>query len=72
MALAALAQLRQAAIRNHLCGDVSLSDAPVGARHHGQDDISDARPRIPFGDAPVPARRGQPCPRIAAIRLTIA
>ncbi|MGH3237943.1 MAG: hypothetical protein ACRDOH_32735, partial [Streptosporangiaceae bacterium] len=74
-ALAALAQLRQAAVRNHLCGDIALPGAPA-ARHHdgpGEDDISGADLRIPLGDAPVPARGGQPCPpRIAAIRLTIA
>ena len=28
-ALAALAQLRQAAVRNHLCGDITLPDAPA-------------------------------------------
>ncbi len=76
-ALAALAQLRQAAIRNHLCGDITLPDAPAGSSRddgrHGQDDISGADLRIPLGDAPVPARGGQPCPPgIAAIRLTIA
>jgi hypothetical protein len=50
---------------------------PAGARHDdgpgGQDDTSGADLRIPLGDAPVPARGGQPCPpRIAAIRLTLA
>ena len=30
-ALAALAQLRQAAVRNHLCGDITLPDAPASA-----------------------------------------
>jgi len=76
-ALAALAQLRQAAIRSHLCGDITLPGAPAGSSRddsrHGQDDISGADLRIPLGDAPVPARGGQPCPpRIAAIKLTIA
>ena len=72
-ALAALAQLRQAAVRNHLCGDITLPDAPASAgRDHG-DGISGADLRIPLGDAPVPSRSGQPCPPgIAAIRLTIA
>jgi len=71
-ALAALAQPRQAAVRNHLCGDITLPDAPAGATRDDGDDIgSDLG--IPLGDAPVPARSGQPCPpRIAAIRLTIA
>ena len=73
-ALAALAQLRQAAIRNHLCGDITLPGAPASAvAATTADDISGADLRIPLGDAPVPARSGQPCPpRIAAIRLTIA
>jgi SRSO17 transposase len=76
-ALAALAQLRQAAVRNHLCGDITLPGAPAGPGHDedrgDQDDISRADLPIPLGDAPVPARGGQPCPpRIAAIRLTIA
>ena len=74
-ALAALAQLRQAAIRNHLCGDIILPGASAGSSHDGdgEDDISGADLRIPLGDAPVPARGGQPCPPgIAAIRLTLA
>ncbi|MGH3409775.1 MAG: hypothetical protein ACRDRJ_45880, partial [Streptosporangiaceae bacterium] len=78
-ALAALAQLRQAAIRNHLCGDITLPPAPAAARRDdgpdgpgGEDDHSGPDLRIPLGDAPVPVRGGQPCPpRIAAIRLTI-
>ena len=72
-ALAALAQLRQAAVRNHLCGDITLPDAPASAGRDNGDGISDADLRIPLGDAPVPARSGQPCPAgIAAIRLTLA
>jgi hypothetical protein len=75
-ALAALAQLRQAAVRNHLCGDITLPDAPAGASRHDRRDNGDDTgidPGIPLGDAPVPARSGQPCPPgIAAIRLTIA
>ena len=75
-ALAALAQLRQAAVRNHLCGDITLPGAPAGATRDsrgGQDDGSGADLLIPLGDAPVPARGGQPCPsRISAIKLTIA
>ena len=72
-ALAALAQLRQAAVRNHLCGDITLPDAPASAGRDNGDSISDADLRIPLGDAPVPSRSGQPCPPgIAAIRLTIA
>jgi len=77
-ALAALAQLRDTAIRNHLYGDITLPGATAGVGHDdgsrdGEDDISGPDLRIPLGDAPVPARGGQPCPpRIAAIRLTIA
>ena len=75
-ALAALAQLRQAAVRSRLCGDITLppaSDAPAGRGDSDGNSISGADLRIPLGDGPVPARSGQPCPpRIAAIRLTIA
>jgi len=76
-ALAALAQLRHAAIRSHLCGDITLPGAPDGSSRddgrHREDDLSGADLPIPLGDAPVPVRSGQPCPpRIAAIRLTIA
>ena len=46
---------------------------PGGARHHGQDDISDSDLRIRPGYAPVPVSGGQPCPPgIAAIWLTVA
>jgi SRSO17 transposase len=73
-ALAALAQLRHAAIRNHLCGDITLPPPLPGA---GQEDekkkASSTDLGIPLGDAPVPARPRQPCPpRIGAIKLTIA
>ena len=76
-ALAALAQLRHAAIRNALCGDITLPDTPARASHDdgrdGEAHVSGPDLRIPLGDAPVPARGGQPCPpRIAAIKLTIA
>ena len=73
-ALAALAQLRAAAIRNALTGHIQLP----GTGHETSDtvddgDISDADLLIPLGDAPVPVRGGQPCPPgIAPIRLSIA
>ena len=73
-ALAALAQLRAAAIRNALTGRIQLP----GAGHHtshtaGDSDVSDADLLIPLGDAPVPVCGGQPCPPgIAPIRLSIA
>ncbi|MGH3121850.1 MAG: IS701 family transposase, partial [Streptosporangiaceae bacterium] len=73
-ALAALAQLRGAAIRNALCGDITLPPPPpppgAGA---GEEEVSGADLGIPLGDAPVPARPGQPCPpRIGPVKLTIA
>ena len=73
-ALAALAQLRAAAIRNALTGRIPLPGAGPAYRGHGGDgDISDAELLIPLGDAPVPARGGQPCPPgIAPIKLSIA
>ncbi len=76
-ALAALAQLRHAAIRNALCGGITLPDAPARASHDdgrdGKDDVSGPDLSIPPGDAPVPVRSGQPCPpRIGAVKLTIA
>jgi SRSO17 transposase len=85
--LAALAQLRDTAIRNALCGDITLPPAP----HDGHDDSLQDRSGhydagrddgdqagypdlgIPLGDAPVPGRPGQPCPPgIGAVRLTVA
>jgi SRSO17 transposase len=77
-ALAAFAQLRQVAIRNALCGSISLAPVPAGDGtaagadpDTGNDDDADLR--IPLGDAPVPARGGQPCPpRIGLIRLSVA
>ena len=74
-ALAALAQLRAAAIRGALDGSITLPAAgPTGDRAHGTDHgISNAELQIPLGDAPVPDRGGQPCPAgIAPIRLSIA
>ena len=72
-ALAALAQLRNIAIRNALNGDITLPPAPARAREDAAPgpvtsddadcDVSDADLVIPLGDAPVPARGGQPCPR---------
>lgn len=83
-ALAALAQLRDVAIRNGLCGDITPPPAPTaGDDHDGKADddenkdddekISDADLLIPLGDAAVPVRPGQPCPPgIGVIKLTIA
>ena len=76
-ALAALAQLRQAAIRNALGGAIRLAPARAGAASGvpapAVDDASDADLRIPLGDAPVPVRGGQPCPpRLGPIRLSVA
>ncbi len=75
-ALAALAQLRHAAIRNALCGDITLPPPPPGAEEEEkkkEKEASGADLGIPLGDAPVPALPGQPCPpRIGPVKLTIA
>jgi SRSO17 transposase len=79
-ALAALAQLRHSAIRNALCGDITLPPPLPAAEEEEKKEkkkkekkVSCADLGIPLGDAPVPARPGQPCPpRIGAIKLTIA
>ena len=88
-ALAALAQLRAAAIRNTLTGSITLpadTDTDTGdgtpdtstatggrRRRRGDDPVSDADLQIPLGDAPVPARAGQPCPPdLGPIKLSIA
>jgi SRSO17 transposase len=77
-ALAALAQLRGAAIRNALCGDITLPLLPGAGQEQKKQEkekekASGADPGIPLGDAPVPARPGQPCPpRIGPVKLTIA
>ena len=76
-ALAALAQLRQAAIRNSICGDIPPPDAPQPAppptTHTEATHADDADLRIPLGDAPIPTHPGQPRPpHPSLIRLTIA
>jgi hypothetical protein len=78
-ALAALAQLRGAGIRNALCGDITLPPPPPGTEEEEEEEekkkkkVSRADPGISLGDAPVPRLPGQPCPpRIGAIKLTIA
>lgn len=74
-ALSALAQLRQAAIRNTLCGLAQpppAGDAP-GTSPATEDEPDDADLRIPLGDAPVPAWPGQPRPPgPGLIRLSVA
>ena len=77
-ALAALAQLRHVAIRGALHGKITLP--PVHGGEHaapgkaGPDaGVGEADLVIPLGDAPVPARGGQPCPRgIGLIKLSVA
>lgn len=75
-ALAALAQLRQAAIRNALCGLIDLPPATAAAAtgtSHAGTHADDADLRIPLGDAPIPAYPGQPRPRrLGVIRLSVA
>ena len=75
--LAALAQLRAAAIRSALTGHIQLPGAVPGSGHDGSDTADDSNISadllIPVGDAPIPARGGQPCPPgIAPIKLSIA
>ena len=78
--LAALAQLRCAAIRDALTGSIGLPDPLTMPSHTTSDDlttpddlIGDADLHIPLGDAPVPDHGGKPCPPgIAAIKLSIA
>jgi len=75
--LAALAQLRQIAIRNDLCRLLQLPPAETAPPACGLSDhdseADDADLRIPLGDAPVPARGGQPCPpRPGLIKLSVA
>ena len=77
-ALAALAQLRAAAIRGALTGSIRLpttvsDSAPSGRTTHDDGFISDADLQIPLGDAPVPDHNTTPCPpNITAITLSIA
>jgi hypothetical protein len=77
-ALSALAQLRAAAIRGALTGSITLPTAGhhgdrAGTAQAGDGDVSDADLQIPLGDAPIPARGGQPRPAaITPIRLSIA
>jgi hypothetical protein len=79
-ALAALAQLRAAAIRGALTASIRLPDPePTSSPTTSQDLrtpddlISDTDLHIPLGDAPIPNRIGQPCPPdITPIRLSIA
>jgi hypothetical protein len=62
-ALAALAQLRAAAIRSALSGSIALPAVSQDTSPATDDTrISDADLQILLGDAPVPARGGQPCP----------
>jgi hypothetical protein len=82
-ALAALAQLRQVAIRNALHGDITLPPAPTAqdsgpapdapADDTNDDHVDDTDLVIPLGEAPVPTHGGQSCPPdIGLIKLSIA
>ena len=84
-ALAALVQLRHAAIRAALHGEIALPPAPddgesapgagpdAGRAGNDDADADGADLMIPLGDAPVPARAGQPCSRgIGLIGLSVA
>ncbi len=77
-ALSALAQLRATAIRGALTGTITLpatspADDHPASTPAGDSDVSDTDLQIPLGDAPVPARGGQPRPpAITPIKLSIA
>ena len=86
-ALAALAQLRAAAIRNTITGSITLpahtdtdtddgtsdTSTATGGNGDGNGAVSDADLQIPLGDPPVPVRAGQPCPpELGPIKLSIA
>jgi hypothetical protein len=77
-ALAALAQLRCAAIRGALTGTIGLpgaasDNAPTSRTTHHDGPIHDADLQIPLGDAPVPDHGPTPCPPdITAITLSLA
>jgi SRSO17 transposase len=75
-ALTALAQLRAVAVRNAMTGAITLPDIPdenpanTGSTAGG--DGSAADQGVYEGDAPLPARGGQPCPpRIPPIGLSV-
>jgi SRSO17 transposase len=87
--LAALAQLRATAIRNTITAGITPpadtdSGNDVAGQHlpdtttataagTGDDAAGGADLQIPLGDAPVPARAGQPCPpELGPIKLSIA
>ncbi len=85
-ALAALAQLRTAAIRTTITTGNTLpadtdTDTDTGNDDDGDDGdggdddgaVSDADLQIPLGDAPIPVRGGQPCPpELGPIKLSVA
>jgi Transposase DDE domain len=81
-ALAALAQLRQVAIRNALYGLTRLPGTgksdPGGPEPGGPEPGEHAEPddadlRIPLGDSPVPTYAGQPRPpQLGMIKLSVA
>ena len=76
-ASSALAQRRVTAIHGALTGSITLPPARCDDHADGTQaddgDVSDADLQIPLGDAPVPARGGQPCPpRPGLIKLSAA
>ena len=75
-ALAALAQLRQAAIRTSVCGDLPALPTPQPTPRHTAtpvEHVDDADLRIPIGDTPIPTHPDQPRPpHLGLIRLTVA
>jgi SRSO17 transposase len=72
-ALTALAQLRTTAIRAALSGTAVLPAVPASRDTASQTAVNPADLQIYTGDAPLPARGGQPCPPgIAPIGLSAA
>lgn len=80
-ALTALAQLRHTAIRNALHGDITLAphttspdtSHPPSGHDNNDNDVDESDLVITLGQAPVPTRGGQPCPKgIGLIKLSIA
>jgi hypothetical protein len=62
-ALTALAQLRAIAIQSSLSGAVVPPESAPDSRRDPQPPaVTDAGPRFPAADAPVPVTAGQPCP----------
>ena len=66
-------RLKKRSRRARTCSAGTSPRPAPGTASAGDGDVGDADLQIPLGDAPVPARGGQPCPPgIAPIKLSIA